>query len=111
VAGEWLIAEPPPSNPPHQPVDASRVRELPCGVPVVELGEVAVQMFLRDVVVRPVDAALQLREVAFRSVRVRRATNEFVAIVVHPLVRGEPFTDRPVPAQPSVFKCEPEALT
>jgi len=59
----------------------------PVGVAKVELGQVAVKMGFADVLVDPVNAPLQDREVAFDGVRVDLISDVFLGRVIHGLVR------------------------
>ena len=46
----------------HQPRHTVGVAQLPSGMPEIELRKVAAKVLTRDVMVRPVDGALELRE-------------------------------------------------
>lgn len=70
----------------------------PVVVPEVEFGEVAVQMFLADVLIDAVDAAFQDGEETFRGIGMGVAANVFISRVVDGAVAGEPLPNFPVDA-------------
>src|SRR5690606_16137101 len=59
----------------------------------IELGKVAVQVLLGDVLVDALHAALEDRIVAFDRVGVDAATRPFIVAVIHGLMRGEQRAD------------------
>ena len=67
-------------------------------VPEIELGEVAMQVRRRDVLIGAVDPALQDREVSFDRIGVRIAAHVFISRVVYGLVAGELLADLPINA-------------
>jgi len=66
------------------------------GIAEVELGEIAVKMRRRDVVIGAVDPALEDREEAFDRVGVSIAAHVFLGRVVHGLMAGELLADLPI---------------
>jgi hypothetical protein len=67
-------------------VDAERD---PVAVAEIEFGEIAVKVFLADVLIDAVDSALQDREVIFGGIGRDIAANVFLLRVVHGAVTGE----------------------
>jgi hypothetical protein len=95
------IGEPLADDSAQCPVRAFQVinaKRGPVAVPEIEFGEVPVKMFLADVLIDPIDAALQDREVVLRCIGVRIAANVFILRVNDGLMAREFLARFPVNA-------------
>src|SRR5579863_7566456 len=82
---------------PHEAIHAGCVVKVRRGVPEIELGNVPVQMLDTDVMVRPVDAPLELREVVLAHLRTETLFFHVLAVVVfHGVVTGHLLSNRVV---------------
>lgn len=88
-----VVRESTPARLAHEAVHSLSVRQLPRQVPVIELGRVPVQVLSANVVMRSVQAPLQLREVSLRHVGADGATDVLPALVVYGAVGGELDSD------------------
>ena len=90
------VGEPPSADLPHEPAHAGSVAHVTGGVAEIELGQVAVKVGFADVVVRPVDGSLQLREEVLGAVHRDVAADVLADVVVDRVMLTDSRGDCPV---------------
>src|SRR5690348_6540156 len=88
-----LVEKTPTTGPTDDPLHPFCVGEIAGGVTEIELCEVARKVLAADVMVRPIERPLQLREVVLGLVRGHVATHVLTRCVVDAMVRCETVSE------------------